>query len=252
MVVTASSSLSPSSSSAVVVWHDLECGSYLADLPLWLELARSCPDGSILDVGAGTGRVTLELARAGRRVIALDLDDRLLAALRERAAGLDVTAVCADARSFELTGEKSISLCLAPMQTVQLLGGAEGRLAFLRSAHAHLRPGGLLAMALVTDVEPFDCSDGGSVPAPETARVAGLRYASQPTRLEVSRRTIAIERERRIGDSAAVEHDLIQLDRVTAEQLEHEGVAAGLRPEAVRHIPATDDHAGSAVVVLRV
>jgi len=45
-----------------VVWHDLECGAYLEDLPVWQRLAAQ-HGNPILDVGAGTGRVTLDLAR---------------------------------------------------------------------------------------------------------------------------------------------------------------------------------------------
>ena len=75
--------------STEVVWHDLECGCYRADLSLWRELADAAAiDGHsarVLDVGAGTGRVALTLARAGHRVTALDIDDGLLDALRERA-----------------------------------------------------------------------------------------------------------------------------------------------------------------------
>src|SRR5439155_743 len=56
-----------------VIWHDVECGAYVADLPLWRELAAAC-EGPILDVGAGTGRVTLDLARHGHDVVALDRD----------------------------------------------------------------------------------------------------------------------------------------------------------------------------------
>ncbi len=43
---------------AAVVWHDIECSAYRADLPLWRELAAEYGD-PILDVGAGTGRVAL-------------------------------------------------------------------------------------------------------------------------------------------------------------------------------------------------
>ena len=50
--------------SPLVVWHDVECGRYDADLPLWRELAASARR-PVLDVGAGTGRVALDLARAG-------------------------------------------------------------------------------------------------------------------------------------------------------------------------------------------
>ena len=37
-----------------MVWHDVECGGYDADLTLWRELAREA-GGPVLDVGAGTG-----------------------------------------------------------------------------------------------------------------------------------------------------------------------------------------------------
>ena len=55
----------------VVAWHDTECGSYDADLPLWRELAGA---GPVLDVGAGTGRVALDLAARGASVTALDVE----------------------------------------------------------------------------------------------------------------------------------------------------------------------------------
>jgi len=60
-----------------VIWHDLECGAYAQDLPLWRTLAAERGD-PILDVGAGTGRVAIDLARRGHRVTALDHDHALL------------------------------------------------------------------------------------------------------------------------------------------------------------------------------
>jgi len=57
--------------SAAVIWHDVECGGYEGDLALWRELAAA--GGPILDLGCGTGRVALDLARRGHRVHGLDL-----------------------------------------------------------------------------------------------------------------------------------------------------------------------------------
>jgi SAM-dependent methyltransferase len=249
-----------------VVWHQLECGSYRADLPLWRELAGLSSD-PILDVGAGAGRVTLALARAGHAVTALDLDPVLLAALEDRASGLSVTTVAADARSFELD-RRDFGLCLVPMQTLQLLGGAPGRAAFLRRARAHLRPGGLLACAILAKLEPFDCRRDGLGPAAESVHVDGLSYISRATCVSELPGGVLIERERRILPDASEaagprsqrparlerppERNVVELDRVSAAELEREAIDAGLRPEASREVPATEDHVGSVVVMLRV
>jgi SAM-dependent methyltransferase len=253
---------SPHVHPAEVIWHDLECGSYRADLPLWRELAQT-QAGPILDVGAGTGRVALDLARAGGRVSALDLDPDLLAALNDRTGDLQVETVCADARSFDLD-RHDFALCLVPMQTLQLLAGSAARASFLRCARAHLRSGGLLACAIVTELESFDMTDGSPGPSPETARVGETLYVSQATSVQVLPRRIVIERERRIvaagagepsegnptGDPAA-ERNVIELARVSRSELEREGSQAGLRPEPAREIAPTDEHVGSTVVMLR-
>src|SRR3954462_9327880 len=112
-----------------VLWHDLECSAYEEDLPVWRALAGAAP-GPPLDVGAGTGRVSLDLATQGVAVVALDADASLLETLAHRAAGLPVETVVADARDFVL--RRRFPLVLVPMQTLQLLGGRSGRAAFLR------------------------------------------------------------------------------------------------------------------------
>jgi SAM-dependent methyltransferase len=250
-----------------VIWHDLECGGYRADLALWRELAAGTEPGSpaapVLEIGAGSGRVSLELARARHRVTALDVDSRLLEALCARGAGLDVETVCADARTFDL-GRRDYGLCLAPMQAVQLLGGRKGRLAFMRRARAHLRPGGVLACSIVSEFECFDCTHGEEGPAPEVVRLGRADYVSRPIRVSARGRKVAIERERwivpvegdgprRVSRRAAMgagERDVIELDLVSVEQLEREGLAAGLRPGAARRVEATDEHLASEVVIL--
>lgn len=232
-----------------VIWHDLECGGYVADLPLWAELAETY-GGPVLDIGAGTGRVTLELARAGHTVTAIDLDDELLEELRARAAQLPVTTFVADARAFWLGME--FSLCVVPMQTVQLLAGPEERAGLLDCARQHLIGGGALAIAIAGDLELFEAAHGASTPLPDVCERDGVVFASRPTAVRADGEDgWMLERRREIvaaDGRLSAELNLIRLERLTAEQLEREGTAAGLTPAGRRVIAPTHDHVGSVVV----
>jgi len=233
-----------------VIWHDLECGGYVADLPLWRSLAAEHGD-PVLDIGAGTGRVALDLAQQGHRVTALDNDSELVEELLRRARGLAVDAVLADARNFELG--RGYALCLVPMQTVQLLGGSGGRIAFLRRARRHLEPGGVVAIALNESLETYEVRDGSPAPLPDICEVDDVVYASHPMAVRVEVGRFALVRRREIvnpsGDRAVAEN-VILLDRLTVEALEKEAALVGLRPVGRTTIAATSDYVGSSVVML--
>ena len=234
------------------IWHDLECGSYTADLMFWRALAEKV-GGPVLDVGAGTGRTALELARQGHEVVAIDRDDELLAELRERATGLEVTTIVADARAFWL-GD-TFPLIIVPMQTIQLLGGAEGRAAFLECAVYHLQSPGVLAIAIADDLELFDVSDGTAPgPLPDVVEHDGVVYSSRAVAVRADGKEFELERRRETVTAdgrLTTERDVIRLDRVDPDILEAEAEAAGLRAASRMEIAATEDYVGSTVVMLR-
>jgi SAM-dependent methyltransferase len=235
--------------SPLVVWHDVECGRYVADLPLWRALAAA-EGGPVLDVGAGTGRVALELARAGHDVTALDLEPELLAALDERARAQGIAVATAAGDACALSLGRSFALILVPMQTIQLL---PDRAAFLAAAREHLEPGGLLAIAISAELEAFSDSEG-ELPDADEGRVDAWRFASQPTAVRALASVTRIERVRRTfapDGTVTEEPDTVELAHLDVDVLEAEARAAGLTPLPARDVPATDEHVGSEVVLLR-
>ena len=205
----------------------------------------------MLDIGAGTGRVSLELARSGYEVTALDLDAELLDALRDRADGLKVTTVVADAREFALG--RRFALCIVPMQTIQLLGGAAGRSAFLCCAREHLLDDGVLAIAIAEELEPFVVSDGLAAPLPDILELDGVVYSSRPTAVRPRGDGFVLERQRDVvaaDGTISTTRDEIQLDALRCRQLEDEAIATGLLPAGRARIGPTADHVSSSVVML--
>jgi SAM-dependent methyltransferase len=235
----------------VVAWHDLECGSYEADLGLWRELASERP-GGVLEVGAGTGRVALDLAVRGHEVLALDSDPELVRELgrRARERRLAVECVTADVRALSLP--RRFPLAIAPMQVFQLLGGAEERGTALRRLREHLEPGGLAAIALA---DPFDGlpADRALPPLPDLREHAGWVLSSTPVAVRSEDGAVAVDRVRQsVSPDGELSEEMatIRLDTVGPERLTQEAVAAGLHPLPSRRVPDTRDHVGSTVVLL--
>jgi len=232
------------------IWHDLECGAYVEDMALWRALAGEYGD-PVLEIGAGTGRVACELARAGHDVTALDNDPALAAELARRAAGLPLQTVVADAREFELS--RRFALILVPMQTIQLLGGPEGRRRFLRCARRHMRDGAIVAVAIADQLELYEPVAGLPGPLPDIREFDGVVYSSQPTAVRTDAGGFVLERRREtisVSGERTIEQDAIHLDRLTPDELEREAGDVGLRPAGRRAVPETHDYVGSAVVML--
>jgi SAM-dependent methyltransferase len=232
-----------------VIWHDLECGAYAADLPLWSTLAAEA-GGPVLDLGCGTGRVSLPLSTAGIDVVGVDREAVFVAELNARAArdGLAVTARVGDVRDLELGG--SFALAVAPMQLLQILGGEEERRACLESISRHLGRDGRAAFAVVED---FDAAHEGPPPLPDVLEVDGWVYSSLPVSVRPAWEGIIITRLRQIVSpqgEMTEEQDEVHLSDLPAERLEEEAEAAGLRPAARLQIDQTDTHVGSTVVVV--
>lgn len=117
------------------------------DLPFWLSLAAR-QGGPVLELGCGTGRVLLPLARAGYAAFGLDSDARMLACLQAQASAdpsCRARFFQADMAAFHLA--RQFPLILLPCNTLSTLP-AETRSAALMSVRRHLSPQGVFAASL--------------------------------------------------------------------------------------------------------
>jgi len=133
--------------------YDYEYRRRRADVNFYRELASRRGATDVLELGAGSGRVTIPLARDGRRVVAIDQAPAMLARLRERVAALPVaardrvTVLSGDLCRFELPnrGRRKFPLAIAAFNVLEHLYTRGEVDACLRRVASHLEPGGLFA-----------------------------------------------------------------------------------------------------------
>ena len=120
----------------------------LVDRDFYLELAREY-GGPVLELGCGTGRITLPLARQGVDVTGIDASRAMLEVLRAKLAD-EPAAVRRRVRVVE--GDfRTLCLCdqypliMIPFRPMQHMYTTEDQLAALRNAGRHLADGGTLA-----------------------------------------------------------------------------------------------------------
>jgi len=100
--------------------------------------------GKILEVGAGTGRITIPLLKKGLDVVALDIAPRMLAILKKKAKEerFSPKAVCADMRSFRL--KQKFEAIIVTFRAFQHLYLVDDQLKALKCFKKHLKPNGIL------------------------------------------------------------------------------------------------------------
>src|SRR5947199_1747039 len=171
------------------------------DVAFYRNAARDFGD-PILELGCGTGRITMALAEAGKRITGLDLSGRMLErAGKKRAAlrveeGERVNFVEGDMARFDL-GEK-FRLVIIPFRPFQHLLEVRQQMDCLECVRKHLAPGGRLILDVFqTDAErmhdpvhmrevpltEYETADGRRVRISE--RVAAFHRAEQRNDVEM-------------------------------------------------------------------
>jgi 2-polyprenyl-3-methyl-5-hydroxy-6-metoxy-1,4-benzoquinol methylase len=122
--------------------------SFGGDVDWYRRKARES-GGPILELGAGTGRITLPIAQDGLAIHALDVHRGMLTVLKRKIAALPeevqqrITVAEGDMRAFR--ADRKFQLIIIPFRAFLHNLTVDDQLACLRCAHEHLHSGGHLA-----------------------------------------------------------------------------------------------------------
>jgi SAM-dependent methyltransferase len=123
--------------------YDVLTSGLPGDVDFYVALARE-GESPVLELGCGTGRVAIPIARAGVEIVGLDSSSAMLAKARQRSAGLtNVRWVEGDMRDFDLP--ERFGLVIIPYRAFQHLITVDEQKSCLACIRRHLRDDGRLA-----------------------------------------------------------------------------------------------------------
>jgi len=124
------------------------------DVPFWRNIALQA-GGRVLELGCGTGRISLPLGRAGVRLVGIDRSEPMLTRARARTKrarlSRNIGLIRGDIRFIPFPGP-SFSMVMAPYGILQSLLRERDLKATLSEVHRVLEPGGTFGIELVADL----------------------------------------------------------------------------------------------------
>jgi len=174
-----------------------------ADVAFYVEEAKAAR-GPVLELGCGTGRILLPIARAGSTIVGLDSSRHMLERCREKlgaepaAVQRRVTLHQGDLHDFDLGGGATFTLIIAPFRVFQHLTTIDAQLRVLANVARHLAPAGRLVFdvfnprfEMMVGADGVEREDTPEQRLPDgrtlrrTYRVAKVRWADQANDVEL-------------------------------------------------------------------
>jgi SAM-dependent methyltransferase len=217
-------------------FYDWENAQTLArrDVGFWQRLAAG-QEGRILELGCGTGRLTVPVARTGARIIGIDRSPAMLARARQRLrrARLRAALIRGDIRQLPFRRRVTFGLVMAPYGMLQSLTRERDLRATLDAVGGVLARGGLFAIDLVPDLPAWSEYD-------RRVSLAGRRGRSHVTLVESVRQDrpkgLTIfdqEYTERTGPTRAVRRFSLTFRTISVPQMRRRLEAAGFRIDAL-------------------
>lgn len=125
--------------------YDAENSDFEPDGPYILELAKGL-NGFVLELGCGTGRVTIPLAENGVKITGLDAVPGMIELAKQKANGLAIEWIVADVRTFQL--RRKFKLIFEAGSVFHHMLTREDQEAYLAQVRKHLEDDGCLALSI--------------------------------------------------------------------------------------------------------
>ncbi|SOE00866.1 class I SAM-dependent DNA methyltransferase [Caenispirillum bisanense] len=146
------------------LYDDILADVPFGDLEVWAEMVRTA-EAPALELACGTGRVLLPLLARGLAVEGLDVSEAMLAVCRRKAAAQGLAPVLHRAAMQDFDLGRRFGAVFCPVASLSLLTADGSQAAVLACAFRHLRPGGVLALAMDDLAESEDVSPPADAPA---------------------------------------------------------------------------------------
>ncbi len=129
------------------------------DVPFWKAVAAQA-GGTVLELGCGTGRISIPLGRAGVSLVGIDRSEAMLSRARRRVRrgrlSDRVHLVRGDIRALPFDERPGFSAVLAPYGILQSLLRERDLTETLNAVHRVLAPGGTFGLELVADLPSWE------------------------------------------------------------------------------------------------
>ena len=131
-------------------FYDYEQKEFTDDIPFYVEYAKQC-GGEVLELGCGTGRVLVPIAREGIKVTGLDVSQEMLNIARKKTGKNEsvmnnTTLIHGDMRDFNLA--KKFELIFIAFRSFQCLLSKRDQISCLKCVRDHLSDHGKFILDL--------------------------------------------------------------------------------------------------------
>ena len=210
------------------------------DVPFWRRVATSAP-GRVLELGCGTGRITIPLAKSGVDIVGVDRSEPMLDLARTRTSRTlrtlrtprTISFVRADIRQLPFR-DRSFSMVLAPYGVLQSLTRERDLTQTLESVARVIPRGATLGIDLVPDVPNWREYDNKVQLRGRTSEGAQLTLV-ESVQQDRRRRVTTFQQEyiERRGRHEKRHRFALTFRTLTVEQMSNRLEHAGFRVEAV-------------------